>query len=87
MATNMQKLGSILTDRMKRTASATFKVGMELGTINGDMSLSTDSLQSTIPAGAYMVNVKLIDEIRVADRVAVAWCGNEPVIVAVVVSS
>lgn len=126
---NMQRLGNILSDRMKATSGAAVKVIMELGTINGNLSLSTDSLQSTIPKGAYMVNLMLTGGSRTSseshthdggthdghaegdgshshsggehshalpgsfrglqagDRVLVAWCGNEPVVVAVVVSS
>lgn len=126
---NMQRLGNTLSDRMKATAGAAYKVTMELGTINSNMSLSTDSLQSTIPQGAYMVNLMLTGGSRTSseshthsggsheghesgsgdhshsggdhshelpesfrglqagDRVLVAWCGNEPVVIAIVVSS
>ena len=107
---NMQRLGEMLSDRMKATAGAAVKVTMELGTINSNLSLSTDSLQSTIPKGAYMVNLMLTGGrqtssenlggeehshvlpesfrgLQAGDRVLVAWCGNEPVVFAVVVSS
>ena len=127
--TNMQRLGATLSDRMKATAGAAVKVTMELGTINSNLSLSTDSLKSPIPQGAYMVNFALTGGIRTSseththsggthgghesgdgshshsggahshelpstfrglqagDRVLVSWCGNEPVVVAIVVSS
>lgn len=108
----MQRLGATLDGRMKATAGAAVKVAVELGTILSNMALKTDSLQSTIPKGAYMVNLALtggnrtssatnsqsdgehshelpdaLRGLRAGDRVLVAWCGNEPVVVSVVVSS
>lgn len=113
---NMERLGTTFSDRMKATAAAAFKLTMELGTINTNLSLSTDSLKRAIPKGAYMVNLALTGSIRTSseththsdgteggghshelpsafrglqagDRVLVAWCGNEPVVIAIVVSS
>ena len=117
---NMQRLGEILTDRMKRTSSAAVPTAIELGTINGNLSLTTDSLPAPIPKGDYMINLMLaansyrtsseshshsgsdhshsggshshalpdaFRSLRAGDRVLVAWCGNEPVVIAVVVSS
>lgn len=125
----MQRLGTTLDGRMKATAGAAVRVAVELGTILSNMALKTDSLQSTIPKGAYMVNLALTGSsrtssethshsggahgghesgdgehshsggehshelpeafrgLRAGDRVLVAWCGNEPVVVSVVVSS
>lgn len=129
MSSNTERLGGILADRMKRTAGAMMGVGLELGTINKNLSLTTDSLKSPIPRGSYMVNLMLASStyntnstthshsggahaqmsgtgththdggahthrlpadfraLRSGDRVLVAWCGNEPVVIAIVVSS
>lgn len=133
MGTNMQRFGETLTDRMKKTARAANQVSHELGTINANLSLTTDSLNSPIPRGAYMVNLMMTGTFRTSadshshsggahkhegveqqgedgehahsggshshalpssfrglkggDRVLVVWCGNEPVVVAVVVDS
>lgn len=57
MSKNMQRLGTGLAARMKKTASASVPVTAELGTINQDMSLSVDSLKTPIPKGDYMVNI------------------------------
>lgn len=129
MSGNMQKLGNILSDRMKKTASGAVPTMLELGIINGNMSLTTDSLKSAIPKGEYMVNLTLASAsyntsneththtggehaqysgsgqhthsdgehnhrlpedfraLKSGDRVLVAWCGNEPVVIAIVISS
>lgn len=104
---NTQRLGNILDGRMKRTSSSAIPTAVELGTINNNMSLSTDSLKSPIPKGDYMVDARLRcstydtsnDEghthelpdnfraLSAGDRVLVNWCGNEPIVVAIVVSS
>ena len=125
MSKNMERLGSTLANRMKQTAGAAVPTTMELGTIGGNMSLTTDSLRAAIPRGQYMVNLMLtsgartsteshthsggthsghtegdgshshsggshrhaLPSLQAGDRVLVAWCGNEPVVVAIVVSS
>lgn len=117
MASNVQRLGDTLASRMKQTSKAAVPMTVELGKINGNMSLTTDSLMATIPKGEYMVNLILTGDfltekepsththtgsdhshtggehkhylrgLKPGDRVLVAWCGNEPVVVAVVVSS
>lgn len=56
---NMQLLGNVLHSRMEKTAGASVHTTAELGTINANMSLSTDSLQSPIPKGDYMVDIRL----------------------------
>lgn len=127
---NKERLGDVLDGRMKKTSSAAVPTSMELGTINNNMSLSTDSLQSPIPKGDYMIDIRLkcntydtsktahthsggthggheggsgdhshsdgehthrlpeeFRPVQAGDRVLVAWCGNEPIVVAVVVSS
>ena len=102
MSGNVQKLGNILSDRMKKTASSAVPTTLELGIINGNLSLTTDSLKTAIPKGDYMVNIMLASKpyaggeyimpdsyraLKGGDRVLVAWCGNEPVVVSIVVSS
>lgn len=104
---NIQKLGNTLAGRMQKTASAAVPTTLELGRINDNLSLSTDSLRSVIPKGDYMVALHLTGrtyrtsnddahshelpevfrKIRAGDRVLVAWCGYEPVIISIVVSS
>ena len=108
---NLERLGHTLDGRMKKTSGAAVQICVELGQINGNMSLTTDSLQSSIPKGDYMIDLALasksyrtdkakIDDkehdhalpdsirgVQAGDRVLVAWCGNEPVVVAIVVSS
>ena len=57
MSKNLQRLGSGLASRMKKTANASVPVTTELGTINQNLSLSVDSLNTPIPKGDYMVNI------------------------------
>lgn len=134
MSSNKQRLGEIFSAQMKRTSAAAVPTTMELGKINANLSLTTDSLPVPIPKGDYMVNLmlasstyrtsieththdggshghsggdhshsggshthnggdhdhRLPEDFRLlepGDRVLVAWCGNEPVVVAIVVSS
>ena len=110
MGKNMQRLGNVLADRMNRTAQANSTLPLELGTINGDGSLKTDSLTGNISPADYMVDIRLtaasyetskitldgeehnhklpsaFRQLQAGDRVLVAWVGNEPVIVAILVS-
>lgn len=57
MKKNTQRLGRILADRMKRSSKASIPVTVELGTINKNLSLSVDSLNTPIPKGAYMIDI------------------------------
>jgi len=117
---NMQRLGNVLASRMKTTPAAAVPMTIELGTINSNLSLTTDSLPTPIPKGDYMINIMLASDtyrtsseshshsggshshsggdhdhalpdvfraLKAGDRVLVAWCGNEPVVIAIVVSS
>ena len=127
---NLQRLGNIMDGRMKRTSNASVPTTLELGTINSNLSLSTDSLGGSIPVGEYMIDSRLkcstydtsktththsggthggheggsgdhshsggehthrlpeeFRTLKSGDRVLVAWCGNEPVVIAIVVSS
>lgn len=129
MSSNMQRLGDTLASRMKKSASAAIPTTLELGTVNNNLSITTDSIDGQIPKGSYMVNLILSSDtyqtsseththsggehsqdggsgahshdggahshslpgvfrgLRAGDRVLVAWCGHEPVVIAVVVSS
>lgn len=128
MSKNMQRLGATLSNRMKRTANGAVPTTIELGVVNSNLSITTDSLQAAIPKGDYMVNLMLTGsrrtsteshthsggshaqysgsgshthsdgehshelpsgfrELRSGDRVLVAWCGTEPVVIAIVTSS
>lgn len=117
---NMQRLGDILSGRMKKTSKAAVPTAIELGIINRNLSLTTDSIKTPIPKGDYMVNLMLAGgsyrtsseththtggdhthtdgkhshslpsvfrSLKSGDRVLVAWCGYEPVVIAIVVSS
>lgn len=61
MASNMEALGEVLNDFMKKTVRANQTVGIELGTIQAGYSLKTDHFLMPIPAGEYMVceNIQL----------------------------
>ena len=110
MSKNMQRLGATLSNRMKKTATGAVPTTIELGVVNANLSITTDSLKVPIPKGDYMVNFMLTGGrntsseyvngtnhshtipgafrgLAVGDRVLVAWCGNEPVVLAIVVSS
>ncbi len=62
MSSNMQRLGNALTNRMRRTANAAVPTTIELGVINGDMSLTTDTLNGNIDPKDYMVDLRLTHE-------------------------
>ena len=128
MSKNSQRLGATLSNRMKRTADGAVPTTIELGVVNYNLSITTDSLQEAIPKGDYMVNLMLTGGITTSveshthsggthaqysgngshthnggdhshqlpstfrglqpgDRVLVAWCGTEPVVIAIVTSS
>lgn len=117
MSSNMQKLGTTLLDRMRRTSKDAVPTTLELGTVNKNLSITTDGLQAEIPKGDYMVSLMLTGGLsitggshshsgedhshsggshshevsfrglRAGDRILVAWCGSEPVVIAVVESS
>lgn len=127
MSTNIERFGSMMSDRMKQTSNAAIPTTIELGIVNGDLSITPDSLGAPIPQGEYKVNQmltgkhetkdethshgdgdhaghtegtgghshtggkhkhKLPDEYRglaPGDRVLIAWCETEPVVIAIVV--
>ena len=110
MSKNTQRLSNTLSKRMKKTANGAVPTTIELGIVNGNLSITTDSLHAEIPRGDYMVNLMLTGarrtdeascgdgihshalpegfrEIQPGDRIIVAWCGTEPVVIAIVTSS
>lgn len=128
MSKNTQRLGATLSNRMKRTADGAVPTTIELGIVNPNFSITTDSLQADIPKGEYMVNLMLTGSrdtskeshthtggthaqeigsgshthsdgehshklpdtfhgLQAGDRILVAWCGAEPVVIAIVTSS
>ena len=62
MSNNVQRLGETLAGRMKKTASAAVPTTLELGTINGNLSLTVDSIGDPIPQADYMVALHLTHE-------------------------
>ena len=116
MGRNIDRLGKTLSGRMTRSAKAARRTEIELGELDGNLSLTTDSIKTPIPKGDYLVTLTLTGdfltedqtptcseggtcthnhrlpenefrELQPGDRVLVAWCGNEPVIISIVVSS
>ncbi len=70
---------------------------IDLGIIQGDYSLLTDTFQAAIPRGSWSVLKHLLikpcthegctcghEAIKPGDRVAVVWAGNEAVVIGVV---
>lgn len=78
MSNNIQRLGNVLVDRMQKTANAAVITATELGTIQENLSLTPDSLQADIPQGDYMIQAG--QKLYAGDRVLIAWCGNEVVV-------
>lgn len=62
MGKNTQRLGNVLANRMKKTATANAHTFLELGTINSDLSLKTDSLNGRISPNDYMISLHLTHE-------------------------
>lgn len=80
MSNNLQRLGETLNKRMQKTAKSAVGIVVELGIINANLSMTPDSLQVAIPDGDYMISAG--QDPQPGDRVLVAWCGNEPVVIA-----
>ena len=60
--TNMQRLGNTLSDRMKKTSKGAVPTTVELGVINGDLSLTVDSIGAKISPSEYMIDLRLTHE-------------------------
>ena len=56
----IEKLGYMLGEEMRRTAKGQSGVCLELGVINSDLSLSVSSLKNSIPKGDYMITLHLL---------------------------
>ena len=80
MSRNIQRLGESLVARMQKTANASASIQTELGIMTENLSLIPDSLQAAIPQGDYMVSAG--QDPQPGERVLMAWCGSEPVIIA-----
>ena len=88
---NTKRLAKLLSDRMKETSKAAVRTTIELGLFNNDRSITPDSLRDRIPKGEYMINSVLttVDShseklfpLKGGDRILIAWCGDEPVVIA-----
>lgn len=86
MSKSSQRLSAILANRMKKTADGAVPIAIELGVVNSNLSITTDSLQAAIPKSDYMLTGGA-QGLRAGDRILVAWCGNDPVVIANVGSS
>lgn len=87
MSSNMERFGKVLSDRMRRASSAAVPIAAELGIINENLSMTPDSLRIPIPKGDYLVDNTLTGVLQAGDRVLLVWCGNDPVVVSIVVNS
>ena len=59
MIDGFTKLGNTIHGAMQNVTAANSSVVVELGKINSDMSLTTDSFKVPIPKGDYMVDIAL----------------------------
>ena len=59
MNSNIERLNASYIAGMQKVARGHRQTVLELGTINGNMSLSVDSLGGQIPAGDYLVSLHL----------------------------
>ena len=83
---NIERLGELLSNQMKRTVDGNASVTAELGTIGDHKSLKVTSIRNSIPKGQYMLT-KSAKNVSTGDRVLVIWVGYEPVVVDIVSSS
>lgn len=83
---NIERLGDLLSNQMKRTAEGNSSVFAELGTIGSNKSLKVTSIRNLIPKGQYMITKTAKDATK-GDRVLVVWVGYEPIVVDIVSSS
>ncbi len=56
---NLTALGELIGAQMQRVRKAGAETVLELGTVNGDLSLSVDSLRDTVPKGEYLLSLHL----------------------------
>lgn len=62
MSSNILRLGNTLAGGMQKTARTAVPVTVELGTINSDLSLTTDTLNGNISPSDYMIDLQLTHE-------------------------
>lgn len=55
----IEDLGKMMNGQMMNVMRANSSITLELGRINGDMSLSVSSLGNSIPKGDYMISMRL----------------------------
>lgn len=60
MKNGFTELGDTLQGNMQRVSSILNTKSAEMGTINADLSLTTDSFPVPIPKGDYMVDARLV---------------------------
>lgn len=116
MAKNVERLGKIIAKRSTQTARAAIPTTLELGDVDANLALTTETIKTPIPKGDYLVTLTLTGDFLTenqspscsesgtcthnhrlpenefrgllpGDRVLVAWCGNEPVVISIVISS
>lgn len=56
---NIERFGSLMSNRMKETANEAIPTTAEFAHVNQDMSITPASLGIPIPKGEYMVNLML----------------------------
>lgn len=59
MVSNMTKLGNAFTKRMQDSINGNRQVVHELGVVNGDLSITVDSLPEPIAQSDYMIDIRL----------------------------
>lgn len=59
MVSNMTKLGNALSKRMQDSIKGNREVIHELGVVNGDLSITVDSLPEPIAKSDYMIDIRL----------------------------
>lgn len=94
------ELGELLNRHIQKIQSYNTFSFLEFGHINDNLSLTADSLKDEIPKGEYLVSFRLqkkecicheatckcIYDIKSGDRVLIAWVGNSPIILDVIVN-
>lgn len=59
MSSNVQRLGNVFAGQMQKAANSAVPTTLELGRINSDMSLTTDTLRGKISPKDYMIDLQL----------------------------
>lgn len=94
------ELGELLNRRMQQMQRYNTFSFLEFGRINDDFSLTADSLKDKIPKDEYLISWRLQKKeciyheticeymrgIKSGDLVLIAWIGNSPVVLDIVVN-